>query len=92
LIFKVFDEDTVCDEIIGSIFIDIKDIIGEKNGKFDWKNIYGAPMGVSGKNSDRMNANPELASLWKGRILMQCLAEETEKPLLLVQQLDDDTI
>lgn len=49
-------------------------------------------MGVSGKNSDRMNANPEVASLWKGRILMQCLAEETEKPLLLVQQLDDDTI
>ena len=49
-------------------------------------------MGVSGKNSDRMNANPEVASFWKGRILMQCIAEETEKPLLLVQQIDDDAI
>ena len=85
LIFKVYDEDTVLDELIGSIHIEVKDIIGEKNGKFDWKNIYGAPMGVSGKNSDRMNANPEVASFWKGRILMQCIAEETEKPLLLVQ-------
>jgi hypothetical protein len=92
LIFKVYDEDTVKDEIIGSIHIQIKDIIGEKNGKFDWKNIYGAPMDCSGKNTDLMNANPEVASFWKGRILMQCLAEETEKPLLLVQQLDDDTI
>jgi hypothetical protein len=92
LIFKVFDEDTVKDELIGSIHIEIKDIIGDKNGKFDWKNIYGAPMGVSGKNSDLMNANPEVASFWKGRILMQCIAEETEKPLLLVQQLEDDEI
>jgi hypothetical protein len=49
-------------------------------------------MDCSGKNTDLMNANPEVASFWKGRILMQCLAEETEKPLLLVQQLDDDTI
>lgn len=85
LIFKIYDEDTVSDELIGCIHIDIKDIIGDRNGQYDWKNIYGAPMGVSGKNSDLMNANPEIASLWKGRILMQCLAEETEKPLLLVQ-------
>ena len=59
----------------------MKDIIAKMNGKFDWKNIYGAPLHVSGKNTDRMNANPEIASLWKGRILMQVVAEETDKPI-----------
>ena len=35
-----------------------------------------------------MNENPEIASFWKGRVLMQVTAEETEKPLLLVQKLE----
>ncbi len=78
--------------MIGSIHFEIKDIIGEKNGKFDWKNIYGAPLNVRGKNTDLMNTNPEVASLWKGRILMQCIAEETEKPLFLVQKLEEGII
>ena len=29
-----------------------------------------------------MNENPEVASYWKGRILMQCTAEKTDKPCL----------
>ncbi len=34
-----------------------------------------------------MNENPELASTWKGRILMQVSAEKTEKPQLIVENL-----
>jgi len=30
-----------------------------------------------------MNSNPEIASNWKGRILMQVVAEPTEKPAAL---------
>lgn len=55
----------------------MKDIIpdpngvpGRFNGSYDWKNVYGAPVGCSGKITDKMNLNPELASFWKGRILV----------------------
>ena len=41
-------------------------------------------MDVSGTNATQMNENPEIASLWKGRILIQLLAEKTEKPVLRV--------
>lgn len=39
-----------------------------------------------------MNLNPEIASFWKGRILMQVLCEESEKPLLLVQKIPADDV
>lgn len=53
------------------------------NGKFFWKNVYGSHLGYSGENTNKMNANPELGSNWKGRILMQISAEKTEKPLFI---------
>jgi len=99
LIFKVYDEDTLSDELIGAVYYNLKDIIPDANGKegklnnkFDWKNIYGAPVGVSGKWADNMNNNPEIASLWKGRMLVQCVAVETDKPKLLLQNLENDVI
>ena len=78
---KLFDEDKLSDEIVGSLLFNLKDCIGPKvffpfltpflqNGKFFWKNVYGSPLGVSGANTKRMNENPELGSTWKGRILM----------------------
>ena len=36
-----------------------------------------------------MNENPELGSLWKGRILMQIFAVKTEKPVYKVQQISE---
>ena len=97
--FRIFDEDIVTDELIGSILYDLKDLVdqqdgskGRFNGKFDWKNIYGSPLKCSGKNTDKMNLNPEIASFWKGRILMQVLCEESEKPLLLVQKIPADDV
>jgi ribosomal protein L35AE/L33A len=44
-------------------------------------------MGVSGKTTQRMNNNPELASLWKGRVLVHTTAEETEKPKLIARKI-----
>lgn len=92
LVLKIYDEDAISDELVGSIFLNVKDIIGDKNGKFFWKNIYGAPLGTSGSNHNKMNENPELGSLWKGRILMQCVAEKCQKPLFKKQLMDEDTI
>lgn len=87
--FKILDEDLTGDEIIGSFELNAKDIIGKKNGLFFWKNIYGAPLNFSNKSVDNMNDNPALASFWKGRILMQVEAVKTDKPVLLVQDIED---
>ena len=90
--FKVFDEDTISDEIVGSIVLQAKNIIGPKNGVYMWKNVYGAPADCSGANAKNMNENPELGSLWKGRILMQVLAEKTEKPVLKLQSIPKEEV
>ena len=92
LIFKVFDEDTVCDEIVGSIVLHAKNIMGPKNGIYMWKNVYGAPVDFNNATAKSMNENPEIASLWKGRILMQVLAEKTEKPVLRVQNIPQEEV
>jgi hypothetical protein len=56
-------------------------------GSCFWKNIYGSPIDCSGSNTDMMNENPEIASTWKGRILMQVLAYKTEKPLCISKKI-----
>jgi hypothetical protein len=94
LVMKLYDEDKLKDEIVGTMVFNLKDYIDEKNGepcsRFFWKNIYGSPLGVSGANTNLMNSNPDLASHWKGRILMQAVAEKTEKPLIKLQELPDE--
>lgn len=97
--FKIYDEDTVSDELVGSIHLELKDIVPDANGNkgkmcdmYDWKNIYGAPLSCSGSVTDKMNNNPEIASLWKGRILVQCTVEETEKPLLLIRKIEPEEV
>jgi len=39
-----------------------------------------------------MNENPEMASNWKGRVLMQIVCEETEKPIAKVEPIEDDIV
>jgi hypothetical protein len=56
-----------------------------KNGRFFWKNVYGAPIDKSGAAADMMNHNPEMGSLWKGRVLMQIFTVKTEKPVYKVE-------
>lgn len=36
-----------------------------------------------------MNSNPDVASTWKGRVLMQVTAEKTDKPTCLIETLDE---
>lgn len=98
VIFKVYDYNTVgFDELIGCMHIELRDILPDRNGKpgrlkdaYDWKQIYGAPRGVSGDVTKAMNNNPEIASLWKGRILMQTTCELTKKPKLLKKKLPEE--
>ena len=68
------DHDTIgSDEVGGTLMLKTKEIIEDvhgTNGKFVWHNIYGAPLGHSTKEAKLMNDDPEVASDWKGRVLL----------------------
>ena len=90
IVMKLYDEDKIKDELVGSFSFSLKSVIEKTNGMFFWKNIYGSPLDVSGETTDKMNNNPESASTWKGRILMQVAAEKTEKPELTCEDISEE--
>jgi hypothetical protein len=63
-----------------------------KNGRYFWKNVYGAPLGKSGSAADNMNANPELGTAWKGRILFQIFAIKTDKPVFKIEPIPEEAV
>ena len=74
--------------MVGSFFLSIKKVLkkasgGSQNGVYQWVNAYGAPYGVSGENTDKMNKNPDHASSWKGRILIMYYVEDTKNPVMI---------
>jgi|TARA_B110000285_G_C15059054_1_gene581296 Ca2+-dependent lipid-binding protein len=83
---KLMDHDDIgSDELAGTLQLKTKDIIEDKfnnNGEFIWHNIYGCPLNQSGsKAKEIMNNDPDFASEWKGRVLLQIIGEATEKPM-----------
>ena len=92
---RLMDSDDIgSDEMAGTLSFNTKDILEQKyGGKMVWKNIYGSPMNQSNSKYKRMmNEHPEYASQWKGRVLMQIIAEETDKPLAKTVDMDEETI
>ena len=49
-----------------------------------WHNLLGAPLDVTGAHTDLMNKNPEFASQWHGRILIQIVVEDIKTPKMKV--------
>ena len=92
------DEDEVYDEVVGSIEIDVEELIDfskndpkGRSSHYCWKNIYGSPMGCDDTEvKKQMNLNPDMASNWKGRILMQIECIPTEKPCAKVQPIQEE--
>ena len=84
LILKIMDKDNLSSESIGSIYMSLKDIVNSysnRGGALMWKNVYGGPIGLApSANKQLMNENPEIASLWKGRILMHIQASDSKAP------------
>lgn len=80
LVFTVWDKDLTTNEIVGTFEISLLDIFSGHHKNFKYKQIYGAPVGRSGVMSDKMNANSEIGSLWKGRILLKIDHEKTDNP------------
>ena len=70
LVFKLYDYNKLGDTLVGSMIFSIKDIVNLQERTFSWINLYGAPNGYSGDTVTRMNNNPEVASAWKGRLLV----------------------
>jgi len=67
--------------------------MGKLEGKFMWRNVYGSPINQSSSDAKReMNENPEAASNWKGRILMQVVCEKTEQPIAKFQDIPQEVI
>ena len=91
LVMQVFDEGTISDTIIGSLVFSVKKMIRTcedpeySNGMFLWRDIYGAPPGYDGEAAEEMNHNPEIATFWKGKVLLQIYFEECEKPIKKVE-------
>jgi hypothetical protein len=88
LTLQVYDQDNMYDELAATTDLNIKGML-----KYDkdnpnlkvktqckWINLYGAPVGRSGTNTNRMNEHPESASTWKGRILVEYWCEDYKYP------------
>jgi hypothetical protein len=91
---SVYDRDTTVDDLVGSMSFDVQQIIKDsKGGKpWFWKDIYGAASGVSGSDTDKMNCVPEIASHWKGRILMQVSVRLSDKPEMKIRSVSEKNI
>ena len=91
IVVKLLDDDEMGSETIESLQFDTEQIIeGSLNGRMRWVNVYGSPMGQSDTQIKReMNENPEIASNWKGRVLLQVMCEKTEKPVAKVVNIDE---
>jgi hypothetical protein len=72
------------------MFFSLKNLINQAGnvGLLKWYNLYGAPLGCMGENTDKMNNYPEFASTWKGRILMHVSCFDTKNPEMKVEKLD----
>ena len=90
LVLKLYDQDNVKDEIVGSMFFSLKQMITDSGdtGTLKWTNLYGSPLGCSGENTEKMNNFPEFASTWKGRLLMHISATDTKNPEMKVDKLN----
>ena len=68
----VYDHDTCGDELVGTLTFSLSKLISPAySGKTHWVDVYGAPLGCSGPNTERMNGDGDEASTWKGRLLMR---------------------
>lgn len=94
---RIMDYDEIgSDELAATFELITKEIIENKhgdNGRLHWRNLYGSPVGQSNSNEKRlMNEHPDFASEWKGRILVNIIAEPTDKPLAKTVKITDEAL
>ena len=70
---EIWDENNevgATDTLIGTIPIRFSRIMSGAYDEPFWQNIYGAPVNNDKEITKEMNKNPEIASRWKGRVLI----------------------
>ena len=99
LTLQVYDEDVTENELAATTELSIKSMIkydisndnlGKQKTQCKWINLFGAPVGRSGKNSSEMNRDPATASNWKGRLLVEYWCEDFKYPVYKVQNIAAD--
>ena len=97
LVVKDSDDDVIrvkSDDVLGSIYLSIKELVSKfskPGGGLRWLNIYGAPLStIYTETKIEMNANPELASLWKGRILANFEISDSKSPEAAIRRVDPE--
>ena len=95
MLLEIFDYNTISDTQIGSLVLSIKKLMAmfkesETTSLYMWENIYGAPPDTDGDVAEKMNDNPEMASHWRGRMLLEITCEECDKPKKGVEKLAPD--
>ena len=61
------------------------------NGYTNWESLYGCQKDMDGNNAgEQMNLNPEIASNWRGQVLINVEADKCEKPKKLVQTMNQE--
>ena len=89
----VFDSGTISDTKIGSFILSAKQLLaaGSRDGGFFmWRSLYGAPEENTNDAAKAMNDNPDIASDWKGKVLMHIRAEENDKPKKAMEAADPE--
>jgi hypothetical protein len=93
LILKIYDYDRIgSNELVGSMYFSLKKFINDygEEGSLQWLNVFGSPLGRSGHTTQEMNEYPEMASTWKGRILMHIASLETKSPIMKMCPLEPE--
>ena len=95
MLLEIFDHEKIgYDNQIGSLLFSVKKLVKKVHSVpgdsfFEWYSVYGAPPDSDNdKVADQMNDNPEMASHWRGRMLVQVFCAEDDKPKKLCQKLD----
>ena len=89
LVMVVKDKDPTIDDIVGSLELNIEDILNGKYNNLQYFNIYGSPLNKHGKIYDMMNYNAEIGSKWKGRVLMKFDVSNVDAPAVKVIDITD---
>ena len=92
IVLTLYDQDVNGDDIIGSLELEVNDIVNERLNGFRFFNVYGAPLNKDGTYFDQMNTNAEIGSRWKGRILMLIEHNSVDNPISRKRKIDNQSL
>lgn len=93
IIINVMDSDNFsASELAATLDFEVEDVINGRYSELFWAYLYGGPVNCSNDQALIMNAHPDIASNFRGRILLslEVGSEETVKPISMVEPMPHD--